>query len=256
MGERPVRIAVFYARPNERHREKFHEAIADIVRHGVQYFDDRDIAPGQSWKQHIFDNLDSADIVVLLLTPEFVASRFCIEEEVPRALKRHAMGACRIFPVKVASFYLVDESPLREIQWFPSEKPVAERGQAAGKAWVEVAKELHRTIKRIKSEEQDGNIRGAPDGIPSPRGAKYGPAPAVRSDSDNSNSSGTQNASTLFSVIGFMILLIMLVIFLSSMPKSGVGGDLDYSGESCVIGGQYVECPSYVSGALDSSHGE
>ncbi|MEV2197479.1 toll/interleukin-1 receptor domain-containing protein [Streptomyces phaeochromogenes] len=154
-----------------------------MVRHGIEYFDDRDIAPGRPWKKNIFDRLGSADVIVLLLTPEFVASRFCMEEEVPRALRRHAAGACEIFPVRVASFHLADESPLREIQWFPSGKPVTERGSATSRAWVEVAKELQLAIRRVRGEERNGGPSSLLGGAPIAGGVKYGPPPVTRARS-------------------------------------------------------------------------
>ncbi|WP_157881450.1 toll/interleukin-1 receptor domain-containing protein [Streptomyces phaeochromogenes] len=223
MPEHPVRIAVFYARADERHREKFRTSIADMVRHGIEYFDDRGIAPGQPWKEKLFKNLESADVIVLLLTPEFIASRFCMEEEVPHALRRHAAGACEILPVKVASFCLADESPLCEIQWFPSDKPVTERGNATAKAWVEVAKELQRVIKRVRSEERDRDSRLPPNGAQVARGVKYGPPSAAQTDSGDSPLARlervTQGISFAVFVIGALIALIFFLAHSADREK-------------------------------------
>ena len=44
-------------------------------------------------------NLESADIVLLLVSPDFLASDYCYEREMLRAVERHKAGACTVIPV-------------------------------------------------------------------------------------------------------------------------------------------------------------
>ena len=67
----------------------------------VQCFADRQILPGDEWDHVIKQALDECDLVLLLVSPDFIASQYCYEEEVQRALERNRTdpNQCRIVPV-------------------------------------------------------------------------------------------------------------------------------------------------------------
>jgi len=58
--------------------------------------------------------LREADIVVCLLTANFVASPFCMDKELAIALERSDRGECQILPIHVESFSASNESPVRQ----------------------------------------------------------------------------------------------------------------------------------------------
>lgn len=59
----------------------------DIRNHRIQYFDDRELEPGDPWYQEITDAIDHAKVAVLLVSPNFFRSKFIAEDELPRVLK-------------------------------------------------------------------------------------------------------------------------------------------------------------------------
>ena len=57
-------------------------------------WDDDEILPGVEWKQEIDNHLKTADIIVLLVSPNYMSSVYCSGEEMPVALRRYeAKGA-------------------------------------------------------------------------------------------------------------------------------------------------------------------
>ncbi len=60
---------------------------------------DRQIQPGMEWEQEIQTNLDSSDIVLLLVSPAFMSSDYCYSVEMSRALQRHESRVARVIPV-------------------------------------------------------------------------------------------------------------------------------------------------------------
>ena len=60
---------------------------------------DDDIRPGWNWKKEIPAQLRSAEIVLLLLTPEFLASKFCVEVEGAAALRMAGTGRATVYAV-------------------------------------------------------------------------------------------------------------------------------------------------------------
>lgn len=58
---------------------------------------DRKILPGDEWDREIKDSLASAQIILLLISADFIASRYCRDIEITRAMERHeAREACVI----------------------------------------------------------------------------------------------------------------------------------------------------------------
>lgn len=57
------------------------------------------IGAGDEWRAQIERNLDSANVILLLVSADFIASDYGRSEEVSRALARHAAGEARAIPV-------------------------------------------------------------------------------------------------------------------------------------------------------------
>ena len=64
---------------------------------------DRRIIAGQEWKGQIDRHLDEADIILLLVSADFLASDYCYEVEMQRALVRHQAGHACVIPVIIRS---------------------------------------------------------------------------------------------------------------------------------------------------------
>ncbi len=76
--------------------------MAPLRHHGlVEDWHDGRIHPGEPWEQAIFDQLDAADVILLLISARFLNSYYCYERELSRALKRHEAGQARVVPVIV-----------------------------------------------------------------------------------------------------------------------------------------------------------
>ena len=71
-----------------------------MVRNGViATWYDCMISPGTEWKKEIAEHLESSQIILLLVSPDFVASNFCSEIEMKRAMECHDKNEARVIPV-------------------------------------------------------------------------------------------------------------------------------------------------------------
>ena len=73
----------------------------------IQTWSDRCILPGVDWQQELDERLEQAHIIVLLVSAHFLASDYCYEIEMKRALARHAAGDAIVMPII-----------LREVNWY------------------------------------------------------------------------------------------------------------------------------------------
>jgi len=60
---------------------------------------DHQIDPGAGFDSRINVMLETADLVILLVSASFLSSDYCYEKEMRRALAPHHLGNCRVVPV-------------------------------------------------------------------------------------------------------------------------------------------------------------
>ena len=65
----------------------------------IEPWHDRRIGAGQDVHGAISESLEAADLVLLLVSPDFLASDYCFEIEMKRALARQQSGSARVIPV-------------------------------------------------------------------------------------------------------------------------------------------------------------
>jgi hypothetical protein len=95
-------ITVFfsYAHHDEALRNELEKHLAMLKRQGViDTWHDRKIDAGQDVHEEISEYLGKADIILLLVSADFLASDYCYDIEMRRALERHQRGEARIIPV-------------------------------------------------------------------------------------------------------------------------------------------------------------
>jgi TIR domain len=89
-----------YSHRDEALRDQLETHLSMLKRQGfIETWHDRRIAAGETLDQAISANLERADIVLLLVSPDFLNSDYCYDKEMSRALERHAAGACVVIPV-------------------------------------------------------------------------------------------------------------------------------------------------------------
>lgn len=155
MSDIPVRVFISYARSDIRHLEELRSYAADLAHNGVKFFDDRVIPPGHDFERTLYGYLDQADVVVLLLTQNYISSDYCIKVELPRAVRNMKMGKCRVLPLNVDKFYITPGSALSSMQWTPSGESISERSaEARKKAWIDAAWTLYQYVEAQSAAAQ------------------------------------------------------------------------------------------------------
>src|SRR4051794_35818412 len=89
-----------YSHHDEDLRNELESHLALLKRQGlISAWHDRRIDAGSSVTGEISRHLDAADVVLLLVSARFLASDYCFDREMTRALERHAQGKCVVVPV-------------------------------------------------------------------------------------------------------------------------------------------------------------
>jgi TIR domain len=98
--DQPIPVFISYSHKDENHRDKLVAHLRPAERDGVlKIWYDRKISPGSEWAAVISKEIDSARIILLLISIDFCNSKYCYEIEMERALARHDSNEARVIPV-------------------------------------------------------------------------------------------------------------------------------------------------------------
>lgn len=89
-----------YSHVDEDLRDQLEKQLSMLKRQGViDTWHDRRIGAGEEIDRAIDDHINSDEIILLLVSPDFIASDYCYDIEMNRAMERHATGAAVVIPV-------------------------------------------------------------------------------------------------------------------------------------------------------------
>lgn len=95
-----IRVAFSYSHKDENLRNDLETHLKLLERNGlITSWYDRKILPGEKWENVIDENFKRADIIIFLVSAEFIASDYCYEVEMKSALERHERGEAWVVPV-------------------------------------------------------------------------------------------------------------------------------------------------------------
>jgi hypothetical protein len=96
----PVELFYSYAHQDENMREELEKSLSGLRRNKlIEEWHDRKIEAGADWARYLDDKLNKARIILLLVSPNFLASDFCYGREMPRAMQRHEAGEAVVIPI-------------------------------------------------------------------------------------------------------------------------------------------------------------
>lgn len=150
--KRGVRLFYSYAHKDESLRNELETHLKLLQRLGhVTVWHDRKIEAGDDWRQRIDDNLESADIILLLVSADFIASDYCYQKEMARALERQRRGEAEVIPVILRDVDL-EGAPFAGLQYLPKDGRAVTLWEDKDTAWRNVAEGIKRVAKLVGSK--------------------------------------------------------------------------------------------------------
>ena len=150
-----VQVFFSYASEDELLRDQLEKHLSALQRQDVvSSWCDRQILPGDDTNQTLSAYLNTADIILLLLSANSLASNKCYDLEIRRAMERHTAGDARVIPILLRP---VDYEglPLSKLPMLPPDGRFVTQWQNLDKAFVAIAegvKEVAIEVRRVKAE--------------------------------------------------------------------------------------------------------
>ena len=145
-----IRLFISYSHKDEAFRNELDDHLSLLRRQGiVDTWHDRKIVAGDDWVGEIDENLEAADIVLLLVSASFLASDYCYDKEMKRALERHDAGEARVVPVAVREC-VWRGAPFARLQAVPTDAKAVEEWGSRHAAWKNVVEGLVAVIDEFR----------------------------------------------------------------------------------------------------------
>ena len=147
MSSKSLKVFLSYAHEDEAMKNELHKFLISLIRsQQIEVWQDRELLPGVEWDASIKNELELADIILLLISADFNASDYIWKEELGTAMERHEKGTVRVVPIILRQCEWED-MPYAKLQALPSNvRPVSEY-QDRDLAYTEIAKGIRRVVE-------------------------------------------------------------------------------------------------------------
>lgn len=146
------RLSLFYsyAHKDEIFKMELETHLKILQRQGViQGWSDREIGAGEEWRKEIMEKLNSADIILLLVSADFIASDFCYDIEMQRAMERHEAREARIIPIIVRDC-IWSNAPFSKLQALPKDGKAVNTWPDKDTAWRDVGEGIEKAAESLR----------------------------------------------------------------------------------------------------------
>ena len=154
MVERVKALELFYSysHVDERWRQRLEIHLSTLQRQGyVTGWHDQNISAGTVWSSEINTHLNNAHIILLLISPDFIASEYCYSIEMMRAIQRHKNGEAKVIPVILRPTDWKG-TPFEHLQALPTNARPVTRWQDRDEALLDVTKGIRKAIEELNAK--------------------------------------------------------------------------------------------------------
>lgn len=142
-----MNVFISYSHKDEAVLERLHTHLAVLRRDGrIEDWFDREILAGGEIDAEIMERLESSGLFLMLVSPDFLASDYCVEREMERALERHRSGNARVVPIIIEPCDWTS-TPLRDLKALPQNGIPVSEWTNENNAFLDVVQELRRVLE-------------------------------------------------------------------------------------------------------------
>lgn len=145
-----IQVFFSYAHEDELFRDKLANHLKLLQRQKIiSAWHDREISAGDEWKKEILEQLNQADIILLLISDAFLASDFCWDVELERAMERHEKKEAVVIPIIVRE---VDwkGAPFSKLQALPKNAEAIANWPIVDQAYTDVSRGIKKVALSLK----------------------------------------------------------------------------------------------------------
>jgi hypothetical protein len=156
LSSRPIQIFISYADEDQDLYIRMIRHLSNLGRQGViKHWSYQNITAGSEWEREIDAHLNSAQIILLLISVHFMSSDRCYELELPRAMAQSRRGTAIVMPILLSAVDW-EGSPFSHLKVLPSngEPITSSEWDNRDEAFEEVCQEIREAIEELRSKSE------------------------------------------------------------------------------------------------------
>src|SRR5690348_332529 len=156
-NESAIKVFYSYVEEDEALQKELEKHLTILARLGnITTWDKRKLLAGTTWAQEVDFHIKTAQIILLLISPDFMASEYCFSTEVHTALERHKKQEATVVPIILRPVNWQD-SEFGNLQPLPSKgKPVTSwpRRHGQDQAFLDITLGIKALAESIKLQKK------------------------------------------------------------------------------------------------------
>jgi len=164
----PILLFYSYSHKDEVFRDELVKHLTILRRSGlIQEWHDRKILAGEEWDKQISTYLDTAEVILLLISSDFMASEYCYDVETKRALERSDKGEACLIPIilRPVEWKL---TPFSKLQALPKDALPVSRWADRDLAYVNICEGILAVVTRLKTAAENFSTDAGTSHSPTP----------------------------------------------------------------------------------------
>ena len=146
----PLTIFCCYARKDQKMLEHLKIHLIPLERQGrITIWSDTDIDAGEEWEKELHQHLETAAIILLLISPDFIASDYCDSTEMTRAIERHNENKARVIPILIRPVVSWNNAPFAKLQMIPKNAKAVTKWPHREEAFYDIATQIEKVVDAL-----------------------------------------------------------------------------------------------------------
>jgi nucleoside phosphorylase len=150
----PLDVFISYSAEDERFEHELETHLVMLKRKGIiRPWHSQQMSAGSEWEKGISNLIDQSQIVLLLISPSFLASDQLYDQEMQQAMKRHESGDARVVPIIIRSANIAD-TPFSKLLILPRNLQPIDTWRNRDEIWAKVAEEIRNVCNNLRNSRK------------------------------------------------------------------------------------------------------
>lgn len=145
-----VKIFISYSHLDEAHKkelDKHLKALSHLF--AIEAWNDRQLIAGDGVDKTIFEKLNAADVVLLLISPDFMASDYCFKKEMQSALKAYKENKNTLIPIIIRNTPTWFKHEIGQLVALPTDGKHLSMWKDADDFWADVETGIAKRVEHL-----------------------------------------------------------------------------------------------------------
>ena len=150
-----LNIFISYSHKDENFKDELLKYLKPLEREKeyiIKNWHDREINPGKEYDKEIMLQLESSQIILLLVSQDFISSNYCFNKEMGKALELHKKLDVKVIPIILRECSW-DSTPLKELVALPQDGKPIQKWDYQESAFMDIRRGIDRIIHSFLYEK-------------------------------------------------------------------------------------------------------